>query len=53
MDFNFVICFPAILGNVNDNNNKYTKDKNIMQLTLPHLVMITAALLIAHSIIWA
>jgi hypothetical protein len=32
---------------------KATTREIIMQLTLPYLVMITAALLIAHSIIWA
>jgi len=50
MDFGFVTFFPAILGN--NNNIKYIRD-NLMQVTLPHLVMITAALLIAHNFIWA
>lgn len=52
MDFDFVTYFPAILGNIN-NNKTHNRRDYIMQLTLPHLVMITAALLIVHSIIWA
>jgi len=53
MDFDFVTDLPAACGDVNNNKiRKLIRDRT-MHLTLPHLVIITVALLIAHSIIWA
>lgn len=52
MEFDFVIYLAAESGDIY-NNNYIDKRDETMHLTLPHLVMITAALLIAHSLIWA